>query len=141
MITIRTARLSGDALVAGVEVSVFSGELDVSGGDQGIAGRLVTARGVPPLVGAGVAQGTALPQPEGRPAGWFSVADLLLAEPDGRPEGWFSVADLLLGQPRAQAGRVTWRMRQARRRRLAARRESRQRALRRRAMLARLEGV
>lgn len=109
-------------------------------GDQGIAGRLATARGVPPLVGAGVAQGTALPQPAGRPAGWFSVADLLLAEPDGRPEGWFSVADLLLGQ-RAQAGRVTWRMRQARRRRLVARRQCRQRARRRRAMLARLEGV
>lgn len=124
MMTIRTARLSGDALVTGVELTVVSsGErLLMCDGDQGIAGRLVTARGVPPLVGAGVAQGTALPQPA------------------GRPEGWFSVADLLLGQ-RAQAGRVTWRMRQARRRRLLAKRERRQRALRRRAMFARLEGV
>lgn len=123
MMTIRTARLSGDALVTGVELTVSSGErLLMCDGDQGIAGRLVTARGVPPLVGAGVAQGTALPQPAGRPVGWFSVADLLLGQ-------------------RAQAGRVTWRMRQARRRRLLAKRECRQRALRRRALLARLEGV
>lgn len=67
MMTIRTARLSGDALVTGVEVSVSSGErLLMCDDDQGIAGRLVTARGVPPLVGAGVAQGTALPQPSAR---------------------------------------------------------------------------
>lgn len=68
MTTVRTARLSGDALVEGVELTVSGERLDVSDGDQGIAGRLVTARGVPPLGGAGVAQGTALPQPSARRA-------------------------------------------------------------------------
>ena len=67
MTTMDTARLSGDVLVDGMEW-IVSPECNagLDDDDQCIAGRLGTARGVPPLVGAGVAQGTALPQPSAR---------------------------------------------------------------------------
>lgn len=67
MTMLRKARLSGDALVDGVDMTVTPRcNMGLTDDDQCIAGRLVTARGVPPLVGAGVAQGTALPQPSAR---------------------------------------------------------------------------
>lgn len=64
---LREARLSGDALVDGVDMTVTPRcNMGLTDDDQSVAGRLVTARGVPPCEGAGVAQGTALPQPSAR---------------------------------------------------------------------------
>lgn len=63
MTTPRTARSLADALVDGMGSTVSPGcNAGLCDDDQGIGGRL-GARGVPPLVRAGVAQGTALPLP------------------------------------------------------------------------------
>ena len=64
---LRKARLSGDTLVDGAGMTVNPRcDARLTDNDQSVAGRLVTARGVPPLGWAGVAQGTALPQPSAR---------------------------------------------------------------------------
>lgn len=69
MTMLRKARLSGDALVDGVDMTVTPRcNMGLTDDDQSVAGRLVTARGVPPCEGAGAAQGTALPQPSARRA-------------------------------------------------------------------------